>query len=77
MWRSIRALGVDAALADDATQDVFMVVHRRIRDYDGRTPVRRWVLGIARNVAYKYRERSSRSAARSFSSSASASVVLQ
>lgn len=64
VWRSIRALGVDAALADDATQDVFMVVHRRIRDYDGRTPVRRWVLGIARNVALKYRERSSRSAAR-------------
>ncbi len=64
VWRSVRALGVDAALADDATQDVFMVVHRRIRDYDGRTPVRRWVLGIARNVALKYRERSSRSAAR-------------
>ena len=45
-------------------QDVFMVVHRRIRDYDGHTPVRRWVLGIARNVAYKYRGRSSRLAAR-------------
>ncbi|MEM9463578.1 MAG: RNA polymerase sigma factor [Myxococcota bacterium] len=64
VWRSLRALGVDAAMADDATQDVFMVVHRRLHDYDGTTPVRRWVLGIARNVAFKYRERSLRSAAR-------------
>lgn len=64
VWRSLRALGVDATMADDATQDVFMVVHRRLRDYDGTTPVRRWVLGIARNVALKYRERSFRSASR-------------
>lgn len=64
VWRSLRALGVDTALADDATQDVFMVVHRRSDDYDGTTPIKRWILGITRNVAWKYRERSSRSASR-------------
>ncbi len=64
VWRSLRALGVDAALTDDATQDVFIVVQRRLADYDGRTPIRRWVLGIARNIALKYRERSSRAARR-------------
>lgn len=62
VWRTLDALGVERALVDDATQDVFMVVHRRLGDYDGHTPVRRWVLGIARNVALKYRERSSRAA---------------
>jgi RNA polymerase sigma-70 factor (ECF subfamily) len=62
VWRTLHALGVERALVDDATQDVFMVVHRRLPDYDGHTPVRRWVLGIARNVALKYRERSSRAA---------------
>jgi RNA polymerase sigma-70 factor, ECF subfamily len=62
VWRTLHALGVERALVDDATQDVFMVVHRRLHDYDGQTPVRRWVLGIARNVALKYRERSSRAA---------------
>lgn len=51
-------------MVDDATQDVFMVVHRRLGDYDGRTPMLRWVLGIARNVALKYRERAARAAQR-------------
>jgi len=64
VWRSLRALGVDAGMTDDATQDVFMVVHRRLHDYDGQTPLRRWVLGITRNVAAKYRQRSASSASR-------------
>lgn len=60
VWRCLRGLGVDPSLVDDATQDVFMIVHRRLGDYDGHTPVRRWVLGIARNVALKYRTRAAR-----------------
>jgi RNA polymerase sigma-70 factor (ECF subfamily) len=64
VWRSLRGLGVAAHAVDDATQDVFVVVQRRREDYDGRAPVRQWVLGIARNVAAKYRERSARKAAR-------------
>lgn len=64
VWRCLRGFGVDPALVDDAVQDVFMIVHRRQGDYDGHAPVRRWVLGIARNVALKYRARSARTLGR-------------
>jgi RNA polymerase sigma-70 factor, ECF subfamily len=60
VWRCLRGFGVDPAVVDDAVQDVFMIVHRRQGDYDGHAPVRRWVLGIARNVALKYRARTAR-----------------
>ena len=60
VWRSLRALGVPAAMADDAAQDVFIVVHRRLEDYDARAPMRAWLFGIARNVARRHRERAYR-----------------
>ena len=60
VWRSLRALGVSAAAADDAAQDVFIVVHRRLDDYDARAPMRAWLFGIARNVARRHRERDQR-----------------
>jgi RNA polymerase sigma-70 factor (ECF subfamily) len=60
VWRSLRALGVPAAATDDAAQDVFIVVHRRLDDYDARAPMRAWLFGIARNVARRHRERAQR-----------------
>lgn len=56
-WRLLRALGVPAAQLDDATQDVFMVVHRRLPSFDFEAPVRRWILGIARKIALKVHDR--------------------
>jgi RNA polymerase sigma-70 factor (ECF subfamily) len=64
VWRSLRGLGVPEHAVDDAVQDVFVVVHRRRHAYDGRASLRKWVLGIARNVALKYRERTARHVAR-------------
>lgn len=60
VWRTLRALGVPAAATDDAAQDVFLVVHRRLDDYDDRLPIRGWLFGIARNVARRHRERAHR-----------------
>jgi RNA polymerase sigma-70 factor (ECF subfamily) len=60
VWRTIRHFGVDEALLDDATQDVFVVVHRRLDDFDHRAPLRSWLIGICRRVALRYRERSAR-----------------
>ncbi len=60
VWRTLRHFGVDDPLVDDATQDVFVVVHRRLCDFDGRAPLRSWLIGICRKVALRYRERSSR-----------------
>jgi len=42
---------------DDAVQDVFIVVHRRLPAFDHAAPLRRWILGIARKIALKYHER--------------------
>jgi RNA polymerase sigma-70 factor, ECF subfamily len=62
--RMLRVYGVDEALLDDAAQDVFVVVHRRWDDYDGRTAFRAWLLGITRRVASSYRRASRRLRAR-------------
>ncbi len=62
--RMLRQLGVDDAVLDDATQDVFLVVHRRWRDYDGRSAFRYWLLGITRRLASDYRRAARRLRAR-------------
>ena len=35
VWRTARRLGVPERAADDVVQDVFLVLHRRLDDYDG------------------------------------------
>lgn len=64
VWRSLLHLGIPAASVDDALQDVFLVVHRRIGHFDGRTSLRSWLYGISRRVASEYR-RGTRRAIRS------------
>jgi RNA polymerase sigma-70 factor, ECF subfamily len=63
VWRSLGYLGVAKHAVDDATQDVFIVVHRRFADYDPATPLRSWLFGIARRIADKYRVRLAKSGA--------------
>lgn len=60
VWRSARRLGVADALLDDAVQDVFVVVHRRLDDFEGRSSVKSWIFGITRRVAKDHRRRASR-----------------
>lgn len=54
VWRSLRRLGVAAADADDAVQEVFLVVFRRISEYEDRGLVRSWLFTISRQVASHY-----------------------
>jgi len=51
VWRSLRRLGVPAASIDDAVQDVFVVIHRRLADFEGRSALKTWAFGIALRVA--------------------------
>lgn len=51
VWRSLRHLGVPAHVLDDAAQDVWLVVHRRLADFDGRSAISTWLFGISINVA--------------------------
>jgi RNA polymerase sigma-70 factor (ECF subfamily) len=49
-WRALRYLGVPAALLDDAAQELWVVVHRRYAEFEGRSDVKTWLFSIAINV---------------------------
>jgi len=54
-WRLLRRLGVPESSLDDAAQDVFIVVHRRLEEFEGRSSPKTWVAGIAVRVAADHR----------------------
>ena len=49
-WRSLRYLGVPAQHLDDAVQEVWVAVYRRLADFEGRSDMKTWLFGIALNV---------------------------
>jgi len=51
VWRSLARLGVREEQLADATQDVFVVVHRRLADFEQRSSLKTWIFGIALRVA--------------------------
>jgi RNA polymerase sigma-70 factor (ECF subfamily) len=54
VWRNLRRLGVEDGAVDDAAHDVFLVVHRQLGQFDGRS-YRSWLFAIAQRVAWHYR----------------------
>jgi RNA polymerase sigma-70 factor, ECF subfamily len=58
VWRNLRRLGVAPEQIEDAVQDVFLVVHRRLSEFEGRSSLATWLFGIVLRVASRYRERS-------------------
>lgn len=55
VWRSLRRLGVPESDVADAVQDVFIVVHRRLGEFEGRSKVTTWLYGICYRVAHDRR----------------------
>jgi RNA polymerase sigma-70 factor (ECF subfamily) len=55
VWRSARRLGISESAVDDVVQDVFLVVHRRLRDFEGRSSMKTWVFGITLRVVSDHR----------------------
>jgi RNA polymerase sigma-70 factor (ECF subfamily) len=55
---------VPEASVDDVVQDVFIVVHRRLGDFDGRVQLRAWIFGILLRVVGAHRRSFRRRAAR-------------
>jgi RNA polymerase sigma-70 factor, ECF subfamily len=51
VWRTLLHFGVPSECAEDAAQEVFVTLHRRIDDYDAATPLRSWLWGMCRRVA--------------------------
>jgi RNA polymerase sigma-70 factor (ECF subfamily) len=60
VWRSAKRLGGQEATLDDIVQEVFVIVHRRLADFAGRSALRTWLFGITLRVVRDHR----RSAAR-------------
>ncbi len=57
VWRTLRRLGARPADLEDLAHDVFVVVHRKLADYDTARPIRPWLFGISFRVASDYRRR--------------------
>lgn len=49
-WRALRYLGVPDAQLEDAAQEVWLVVHRRYAEFEGRSELKTWLFAIAMNV---------------------------
>jgi RNA polymerase sigma-70 factor (ECF subfamily) len=62
VWRSVRALGAPPSAIDDITQETFLVVHRRLGEFEGRSSIRTWIYSIARNLVRSHRRGSRGSA---------------
>jgi RNA polymerase sigma-70 factor, ECF subfamily len=60
VWRMVRRLGIGDAQCEDAVQDVFIVVHRRLPDFERRSSVRTWLAGIVRRVVRDHRRTNAR-----------------
>jgi RNA polymerase sigma-70 factor (ECF subfamily) len=57
VWRILRTFGVTEAQIEDAVQDAFVVVHRRLPEWEGRAQITTWLFAIARRVASAYRRK--------------------
>lgn len=60
VWLTLRRLGVPERDLDDATHEVFVVLHRRQDAFDATRPLRPWLSGIAYRVAADTRKRAYR-----------------
>ncbi len=54
VWRSAANRGVPVAALDDVVQEVFIVIHRKLPEFEARSSVRTWLAGITRRVVADY-----------------------
>src|SRR5687767_7730931 len=57
VWRTLRHLGVRVADLPDVAQEVFIIVHRRLPDFEGRAKATSWLFRICMNAARNQRRR--------------------
>jgi RNA polymerase sigma-70 factor (ECF subfamily) len=55
VWRVLQGMGVPAGVVADAAQDVFVVVHRRLPEFEARHSITTWLFAIAYRIASNYR----------------------
>jgi RNA polymerase sigma-70 factor, ECF subfamily len=54
IWRAARRLGIDSADTDDVVQEVFLVAHRKLPEFEGRSQVKTWLFRILVRVVRHY-----------------------
>jgi RNA polymerase sigma-70 factor (ECF subfamily) len=59
-WHAARRLGVHPADLEDVVQEVFVVVGRKLGDFDATRPLKPWLFGILYRVALDWRRRAFR-----------------
>jgi RNA polymerase sigma-70 factor (ECF subfamily) len=60
VWRVLRSLGVPDADLPDASQETFLIVHRKLPGFEARSSLRSWIYGIALRVASDFRDKQRR-----------------
>lgn len=55
--RTLRHLGIKEADVDDVAQEVFVTVHRKLPEFEGRSKLRTWLYAICLRVASDHRRR--------------------
>jgi RNA polymerase sigma-70 factor, ECF subfamily len=55
VWHALRRLGTRGPDLEDAAHEVFVVIHRRLGDYDPARPLRPWLFGIAYRISSERR----------------------
>lgn len=55
VWRSVRRMGVPDEAVEDVMHEVFLVVHRRLPEFDGRAALTTWLYHVARGVVSNWR----------------------
>lgn len=60
VWRALARSGVRDADLRDATQEVFLVVSRKLAEREGTSSLTTWLYGIAIKVAANYRRKAHR-----------------
>jgi RNA polymerase sigma-70 factor (ECF subfamily) len=50
VWRNVLHRGVPRSAVDDVVQEVFLVVHRKLPEFEGRAQLRTWLAMVVRRV---------------------------
>lgn len=54
VWSVVCRMGVPRSDAEDVVQDIFVVVYRRLADFEGRSQLKTWVFTIAIHLVQHY-----------------------
>lgn len=55
VWRVVRRMGIPDAAVEDVMHEVFLVVHRRLPEFDGRVAMTTWLYHQTRGVVSNHR----------------------